>query len=307
MTSWRPEEALTPPRPRAMTALMAARLIDGKATAKRVRGEVKERVQLLEQDLQITPHLAVVLASEDPASAVYVRNKGRAAAEVGIRSTQHTLAPATDADELLALVANLNEDPDVDGILVQLPLPKQHDTEAVIRSIHPDKDVDGLHPENAGRLSRGDEACLMPCTPRGSIRLIEESGATIQGATAVVVGRSRLVGRPVADLLLNRHATVTVCHSRTRALDEVIRTADILVAAVGKEAFVQGDWIRPGATVIDVGINRNAAGKLVGDVAFDAAAEQAGAITPVPGGVGPMTIAYLLDNTVTAAQWRRAQ
>jgi methylenetetrahydrofolate dehydrogenase (NADP+)/methenyltetrahydrofolate cyclohydrolase len=285
---------------------MAARLIDGKAIARQVRGEVKARVDAMARDLGVTPHLAVVLASEDSASAVYVRNKGKAAAEVGIRSTQHTLAPDTSPEALLGLVEQLNADPDVDGVLVQLPLPSQHDTEAIIRAIDPAKDVDGLHPENAGKLARGDESCLVPCTPSGAIRLIEEAGASIAGSEAVVLGRSRLVGRPVADLLLNRHATVTVCHSRTRDLAEVVGRADILVAAVGKEAFVDGRWVKAGATVIDVGINRDAEGKLTGDVDFAAAKERAAAITPVPGGVGPMTIAYLLDNTVTAARRRRA-
>ncbi|MEL6184066.1 MAG: bifunctional methylenetetrahydrofolate dehydrogenase/methenyltetrahydrofolate cyclohydrolase FolD [Myxococcota bacterium] len=284
---------------------MTARRIDGKAIAKQVRGEVKARVGAMETELGITPHLVVVLASDDPASAVYVRNKGKAAAEVGIRSTQHTLDASTSAEELLALIRRLNDDPDVDGILVQLPLPDQHDTETVIRAIDPAKDVDGLHPENAGRLSRGDENCLIPCTPQGSVRLVEEAGTDIKGKHAVIVGRSRLVGRPVADLLLNRHATVTVCHSRTRDLPAVVGSADILVVAVGREAFVKGSWVRFGATVIDVGINRNATGKLVGDVAFGPASDRAAAITPVPGGVGPMTIAYLLDNTVTAARRRR--
>ena len=289
-----------------MTSGMAAELIDGKTIAKRVRGEVKARVEAMVADKGIAPHLVVVLASDDPASAVYVRNKGKAAAEVGIRSTQHTLDPGTSAEELLALIEKLNADDDIDGILVQLPLPKHHDTEAVIRAIHPAKDVDGLHPENAGKLSRGDEHCLIPCTPRGSIRLIEEAGTKLEGKSAVVIGRSRLVGRPVADLLLNRNATVTVCHSRTKHLADVVKSAEVVIAAVGREAFVEGEWIQEGATVIDVGINRNAAGKLCGDVDFEVAKNYAGAITPVPGGVGPMTIAYLLDNTVTAAQWRRA-
>jgi len=281
-------------------------LIDGKAIAKKVRGEIAAEVKALEAKIGTTPHLVVVLASEDPASAVYVRMKGKAAAEVGIRSTQHDLSPDTSKEDLLALVKQLNEDDDVDGILVQLPLPDQHDTEEVIRSIDPTKDVDGLHPLNAGKLSRGDEKCLIPCTPRGCIRLIEESGCEIKGKRAIVLGRSRLVGRPVADLLLNRHATVTVCHSRTQDLPGRVRESDIVIAAIGREEMVKGSWIKPGATVIDVGINRNAAGKLVGDVTFHAARERARAITPVPGGVGPMTIAYLLENTVAAAERRRA-
>lgn len=286
---------------------MGAQIIDGKAIAQRLRGEVKAKVEAMSTDHGVTPHLVVVLASEDPASAVYVRSKGKAAAEVGIRSTQHTLDVNTSPEALLALVDQLNRDPDVDGILVQLPLPKQHDTEAVIRSIDPQKDVDGLHPENAGKLSRGDEQCLMPCTPLGCIRLIEASNTEIAGKRAVVLGRSRLVGRPVADLLVNRHATVTVCHSRTRNLPEVVAEAEILVAAVGRPRFVKGSWVRFGSTVIDVGINRDqATNKLLGDVAFRPASERARAITPVPKGVGPMTIAFLLDNTVTAARRRRS-
>jgi len=283
-----------------------ADLIDGKAIAKKVRGEVKAKVDALRETHGTTPHLAVVLASDDPASAVYVRNKGKAADEVGIRSTQHTLSADAAPEALMEKVQSLNADQDVDGILVQLPLPKQHDEEAIIRSIDPAKDVDGLHPENAGKLSRGDEAeALVPCTPSGSIRLIEESGASLQGARAVVLGRSRLVGRPMADLLLNRSATVTVCHSKTRELDAIIREADILIAAVGRPLMVKGQWLKFGATVIDVGINRNEAGKLVGDVDFLPALDRARAITPVPGGVGPMTIAYLLNNTVKAFSRRR--
>jgi methylenetetrahydrofolate dehydrogenase (NADP+)/methenyltetrahydrofolate cyclohydrolase len=280
-------------------------IIDGKAIAERVRAEVKEKVRSLEKKIGTTPHLAVILASDDPASAIYVRNKGKAAAEAGIRSTEHKLAAGTAAQDLLSLVRALNQDEDIDGILVQLPLPKHHHEEEVIRSIAPEKDVDGLHPVNAGCLARGDEKALIPCTPRGCVRLIEESGCAIQGKRAVVVGRSRLVGRPVADLLLNRHATVTVCHSKTRFLDEVVQSADILIAALGKSELIPGNWIKFGATVIDVGINRTASGKLVGDVAFAAAKERARAITPVPGGVGPMTIAFLLDNTVMAAERRR--
>lgn len=284
-----------------------ATVIDGKAVAQKVRDEVRARVEVLEPKYGTTPHLAVVLASDDAASAVYVRNKGKAADKARIRSTQHTLAPQTPPQVLLDLVQQLNDDPDVDGILVQLPLPDQHDEQTVIRSIRPDKDVDGLHPENAGRLGRGDETtALVPCTPRGSLRLIEEAGRELKGARAIVVGRSRLVGRPMADLLLNRHATVTICHSRTRHLDERVREADVVVAAVGRPQMIQGAWIKFGATVIDVGINRGDDGKLVGDVAFLPAAERAGAITPVPGGVGPMTIAYLLDNTVTAFERRRS-
>lgn len=312
----RPWEWLTPGAPsikltfddegRNADRMARGEVIDGQAIAAKVRGEVKQKVESLAQERGVAPHLVVVLASDDPASGIYVRNKGKACAQVGIRSTQHTLAPDTSPSALLDLVAQLNEDPDVDGILVQLPLPSQHDTEAVIGSIRPEKDVDGLHPENAGRLSRGDEThALVPCTPRGSLRLIEESGATISGARAVVIGRSRLVGRPMADLLINRHATVTTCHSRTKDLPERIREADIVVAALGRPEFVKGSWLKFGSTVIDVGINRRDDGKLVGDVAFSAARERARAITPVPRGVGPMTIAYLLDNTVRAFERRR--
>ena len=284
-----------------------AKTLDGKALAQKVRGEIKTRVDSLSQKLGASPHLAVVLASDDPASAIYVRNKGRAADEVGIRHTQLTLPAATSRADLLALVKKLNDDPDVDGILVQLPLPKHHDEAEVIRTISPAKDVDGLHPVNAGLLSRGDESGLVPCTPRGCIRLIEEAGVDPKGLSAVVIGRSRLVGRPVADLLLNRHATVTVCHSRTKDLAEVVRRADIIVAAVGVVDIVKGRDVKFGATVIDVGMNRNASGKLCGDVSFGPASERAGAITPVPGGVGPMTITYLLDNTATAAERRRGR
>ncbi len=282
-----------------------SQVIDGKALAEKVRSEVRAEVDAFVASGRPAPHLAVVLASDDPASAVYVRNKGKAADKVGIRSTQHTLPSDTSAADLLALVDQLNADPDIDGILVQLPLPAQHDEETVIRRIDPAKDVDGLHPVNAGRLARGDEDCLMPCTPLGCIRLIEEAGTTIRGAKATIIGRSRLVGRPVADLLLNRHATVTVCHSRTADLPGACRDADILVAAVGRPLFVKADWVKPGATVIDVGINRNPEGKLVGDVDFAGVCEVAAAITPVPRGVGPMTITFLLGNTVRAAERRR--
>ena len=284
---------------------MTAQIIDGKDVAKKTRQEIKACVDRMQAKHGVTPHLAVVLASDDPASAVYVRNKGKAADSTGIRSTQHTLDASTSREDLLALIHKLNDDPDIDGILVQLPLPKHHNEDEIIKTILPEKDVDGLHPVNAGYLSRGQENTLISCTPMGSIRLIEETGTSIEGKNAVVVGRSRLVGRPVADLLLNRNATVTICHSRTKDLPSVVKQADILIVAVGKENFVKGDWIKPGAVVIDVGINRNAEGKLVGDVEFSAASEHAGYITPVPGGVGPMTITYLMDNTVRAALRRR--
>jgi methylenetetrahydrofolate dehydrogenase (NADP+)/methenyltetrahydrofolate cyclohydrolase len=283
----------------------AARIIDGKALALEVRRELRERVAAFVAARGIAPHLAVVLASDDPASAVYVRNKGKAAAEVGIRSSQHVLPAHTEARALLELVERLSADPDVDGILVQLPLPRQHDVDAILAAIDPAKDVDGLSVTNAGRLSRGDETGLIPCTPLGVIRLIQAAGVELDGRHAVVLGRSRLVGRPAADLLINRNATVTVCHSRTRDLASEVARADVVVAAIGKPELVKGSWIKFGATVIDVGTNKTADGKLVGDVAFHAARERAAAITPVPGGVGPMTITYLLHNTVLAAERRR--
>ena len=248
-----------------------------------------------------------MLASDDPASAIYVRNKGRAADKIGIRSTQHLLDPSTPRDALIDLVDRLNADDDVDGILVQLPLPDQHDERQILSMIDPAKDVDGFHPLTAGALARGDENVLLPCTPHGVIKLIEEAGTSIEGKRAVVLGRSSLVGRPVAEMLLNRNATVTICHSRTRNLPDVIRSAEILVTAVGRSEMVKGSWIRPGATVIDVGTNRCEDGKLRGDVAFHPALERAGAITPVPGGVGPMTITCLMINTYEAARRRRGR
>lgn len=280
---------------------MTAERIDGKALAAVVRAEAAEEAKAFAKRHGRAPHLSVVLASDDPASQVYVRNKERAAAAAGISAETIRLAADTPASVLLDKVRALSEAPNVDAILVQLPLPPQHDARAVVAAIAPQKDADGLHLENAGRLARGDESGLIPCTPLGCIRLIEESGQDIAGAAAVVVGRSGLVGRPLAELLLNRHATVTICHSRTRDLAAVVEGADIVVAAVGRAEFIRGPWIRPGATVIDVGINRGEDGKLIGDVDFAGAAERARAITPVPGGVGPMTIAYLLKNTVAAA------
>lgn len=282
----------------------SARIIDGKVLAARVKAEVKGRAEALIPVLGRPPHLAVVLASDDPASGIYVRNKGKAAAEAGIHATQLTLPAGTSKGELLDLVLRLNADDGVDGILVQLPLPAQHDAAEVIAAIDPRKDVDGLHPSSAGRLSRGDESGLIPCTPLGCIRLLEFAHVGISGRRAVVVGRSRLVGRPVAELLTNRDATVTLCHSRTRELDRVIGEADIVIAAIGRPELIQGRWIKPGAAVIDVGMNRTDGGRLTGDVAFHSARERAGAITPVPGGVGPMTIACLLENTVLAATLR---
>jgi methylenetetrahydrofolate dehydrogenase (NADP+)/methenyltetrahydrofolate cyclohydrolase len=283
---------------------MSAKLIDGKAIAATLRARLADEIKTLKQ----APGLAVVLVGADPASAVYVRTKAAATREVGMRSIEHKLPAETGQAELLALVATLNADPDVDGILVQLPLPKQIDAQAVIAAIDPAKDVDGFHVVNAGRLATGAEA-LVPCTPRGCMILLRESGVTLAGAEAVVLGRSNIVGKPIAQLLLAADCTVTIAHSKTRDLAAVCRRADILIAAVGRPEMVQGDWIKPGAAVIDVGINRvptpDGKGRLVGDVAFASCAEKAGAITPVPGGVGPMTIACLLENTLTAARRRR--
>jgi methylenetetrahydrofolate dehydrogenase (NADP+)/methenyltetrahydrofolate cyclohydrolase len=277
-----------------------ATLIDGKAVAASLRAALAGRVA----GLGFRPGLAVVLVGDDAASAVYVRNKDRAAASVGIGAETIRLPAETAQADLLARIAALNADPAVDGILVQLPLPKHIDARAVIAAIDPAKDVDGLHPINAGRLADGDPA-LVPCTPLGVMKLLGTAGIALRGARALVLGRSNLVGRPVAALLLNADATVTVAHSRTRDLPGECRRADILVAAVGRPEMVRGDWLRPGAVVIDVGINRLDDGRLVGDVAFEEARLVASAITPVPGGVGPMTIACLLENTVQAALARR--
>ncbi|MFM8990054.1 MAG: bifunctional methylenetetrahydrofolate dehydrogenase/methenyltetrahydrofolate cyclohydrolase FolD [Alphaproteobacteria bacterium] len=283
---------------------MSARIIDGKSIAAALRARLGAEVARL----PAPPGLAVVLVGEDPASAVYVRNKGTATREAGMRSIEHRLPADASQAALLALVARLNADDEVDGILVQLPLPRHVDAQAVIAAIDPAKDVDGFHVVNAGLLATGGEA-LVPCTPRGCMVLLRESGARLAGAEAVVIGRSNIVGKPVAQLLLAADCTVTLAHSRSRDLPAICRRADILVAAVGRPEMVRGGWIRPGATVIDVGINRigtaDGRHKLVGDVAFDEAAEVAGAITPVPGGVGPMTIACLLENTLAAARRRR--
>jgi methylenetetrahydrofolate dehydrogenase (NADP+)/methenyltetrahydrofolate cyclohydrolase len=277
-----------------------AAIIDGKAVAARVRAEVRERAaRLVARGVQ--PGLATVLVGDDPASHLYVGNKRKACAEVGIRSFGHTLPADTSQAALRDLVQSLGADPAVHGILVQLPLPKGLDADAIINAIPPAKDVDGLHPISQGRLMAGQPG-LRPCTPLGVMRLLDEAGAALQGANAVVVGRSLLVGKPVALLLLERHATVTMCHSRTRDLAGEVGRADVVVAAAGQAGLVRGAWIRPGATVIDVGTNRGPDGKLCGDVEFAPAAERAGAITPVPGGVGPMTIAMLLSNTVTAVE-----
>ena len=282
---------------------MSASLIDGKAISRRVLDEVRERVRACTA-AGVTPTLAVVLVGDDPASQVYVRNKGRRAKDVGIATRDHRLpAEGTTTESLLALVAELSADPEVDGILVQLPLPAHVDTDAVLLAIDPAKDVDGFHPDNLGRLLLGKPR-FVPCTPAGCMRLIEEAGVDPAGKRALVVGRSTIVGKPMAQLLLAANATVTVAHSRTADLAEEVARSEILVAAVGRPRMIRGEWIRPGATVIDVGINRLDDGTLVGDVDFEGARARAGAITPVPGGVGPMTIAGLMRNVVTSAEGR---
>ena len=279
---------------------MAARIIDGKGVAAALRADVTARVAAL----SFCPNLAVVLVGDDTASAVYVRNKDRAARQAGIVTATHRLPADTTSAALIALLKELNEDPEVDGILVQMPLPPRIDPRAIIEAVDPAKDVDGFHPLNVGRLTDGVPK-LVPCTPLGVMRLLASAGFEPRGARAVVLGRSTIVGRPMASLLIAADATVSVAHSRTRDLPALVAQADIVVAAVGRPQMVRGDWIAPGAAVIDVGINRLPDGRLVGDVAFEEARERAGWITPVPGGVGPMTIAYLLDNTVKAALARR--
>ena len=283
-----------------MDVRASARVIDGKAVAALLRAEVAARVGAL----GFRPGLAVVLVGSHPASAVYVRNKDRAAAQAGLHARTIRLPEAVAEADLLATVARLNADPAVDGILVQLPLPPGIRPRAVIEAIDPAKDVDGFHPLNVGRLQDGLDA-FAPCTPLGVMRLLRHAGVALRGARAVVLGRSAIVGRPMATLLLAVDATVTVAHSRTADLPGECRRADVLVAAVGRPELVRGDWVRPGATVIDVGINRLPDGRLVGDVAYAECAAAAGAITPVPGGVGPMTIACLLQNTLAASLRRR--
>jgi methylenetetrahydrofolate dehydrogenase (NADP+)/methenyltetrahydrofolate cyclohydrolase len=286
---------------------MTAKKIDGKAAGAAVRERVAAAVAEFERLTGRAPGLATVLVGEDPASAVYVRSKNRATAEAGMAGFAHNLPDTTSENELLQLVTELNADERVDGILVQLPLPSQIDATRVIETIEPLKDVDGFHPVNAGRLATGLPS-MVPCTPYGCLHLLREELGELSGLEAVVIGRSNIVGKPMAQLLLGENCTVTVAHSRTRDLREVVRRADIVVAAVGRAEMVRGDWIKPGATVIDVGINRlptdDGKGRLVGDVAFGEAAEVAGAITPVPGGVGPMTIAMLMRNTLVAAHRR---
>lgn len=281
---------------------MTARLIDGKAVAAALRASVAAKVATLPW----RPGLTVILVGDDPASETYVRNKDKAAAQAGINAQTIRLPAETKQQVLLARIEALNADPAVDGILVQLPLPPHIDAEAVVEAVSPEKDVDGFHPVNVGRLASG-RAGLVPCTPLGVMRLLAHAKVQTSGARALVLGRSAVVGRPLVGLLLAADATVTVAHSHTRELEEECRRAEILVAAIGRPQQVRGDWIRPGATVIDVGINRLPDGKLVGDVAFDECAAVAGAITPVPGGVGPMTIACLLENTLAAAERRRGR
>ena len=283
--------------------MVTATIIDGKDFAARVRANIATHVAQLKTNHDRVPGLAVVLVGEDPASQIYVRNKGLQAREAGMNSFEHRLSADTSQSALLARIAELNQDPAVNGILVQLPLPRQIDPEAVIEAIAVEKDVDGFHPFNAGLLAVGG-AGMVPCTPLGCLMLLKHYAGKLAGQRALILGRSNIVGKPMASLLLREHCTVTIAHSRTRDLTEECRRADILVAAVGQPHMVKGDWIKPGATVIDVGINRiptpDGKGRLVGDVDFAAAVAVAGAITPVPGGVGPMTIACLLLNTLTA-------
>jgi methylenetetrahydrofolate dehydrogenase (NADP+)/methenyltetrahydrofolate cyclohydrolase len=285
---------------------MGAQILDGKAIAAEVRAQVKRAVEARVEAGQRRPGLAVVLVGENPASQVYVRNKRKACAEVGFLSELHELPAATSQAELLALIDALNANPAIDGILVQLPLPEQIDPEAVIERILPTKDVDGFHPYNVGRLCLRMPV-LRPCTPKGVMTMLAHTGQSLEGLDAVVIGQSNIVGRPMALELLAARCTITVCHSRTRDLADKARAADVLVVAIGRARMVPGDWIKPGAMVIDVGMNRDEAGKLCGDVDFDAARERAGWITPVPGGVGPMTIASLLENTLQAAELHAAR
>jgi methylenetetrahydrofolate dehydrogenase (NADP+)/methenyltetrahydrofolate cyclohydrolase len=278
---------------------VTAAIIDGKACAAALLEEVAARVDI-GKARGITPCLAVVLVGDDPASQVYVRSKEKRASEVGIAARDHRLPAATTTADLLALVANLNADPAVHGILVQLPLPAGVDSDAVLLAIDPAKDVDGFHPDNLGRLVLGRPR-FVACTPQGCMRLLALAGVDVAGRRALVVGRSTIVGKPMAQLLVHAHATVTIAHSRTRDLPAEVAMADIVVAAIGRPEHIRGAWLKPGAVVIDVGMNRRADGRLVGDVEYAAAAERAAAITPVPGGVGPMTIACLLSNVVDAA------
>ncbi|MSP39887.1 MAG: bifunctional methylenetetrahydrofolate dehydrogenase/methenyltetrahydrofolate cyclohydrolase FolD [Deltaproteobacteria bacterium] len=278
-----------------------ATIIDGKAVAKEVQKKIKEEVDGLERRWHLVPGLAVVLVGDDPASHIYVRNKEKACLEVGIKSFEHFLPATISERDLLALVHQLNKDKAVHGILVQLPLPPHIHAEKILEAISPHKDVDGFHPVSQGMLVLGG-AGFKPCTPMGIMKLLEAAGCDPKGKNAVVVGRSNIVGKPVALMLLEKHATVTICHSRTASLRDEVGRADILVVAIGKAGLVRGDWVKPGAVVIDVGVNRLPNGKLGGDVDFETAKDRASAITPVPGGVGPMTICMLLFNTLKAAK-----
>ncbi|MBF0178192.1 MAG: bifunctional methylenetetrahydrofolate dehydrogenase/methenyltetrahydrofolate cyclohydrolase FolD [Magnetococcales bacterium] len=278
-----------------------ATIIDGKEIARQIREDLKKEIDLLQQRHRVQPGLAVVLVGHDPASLVYVRNKKRACEEVGIRSFSHELVAGTHEGELLELIDRLNQDPAVHGILVQLPLPRQIRSQVVLEHISPNKDADGFHPFNVGRLVTGNPL-FRPCTPWGIMELLRVSGLDPAGRHAVVVGRSNIVGKPVAMMLLAAHATVTICHSRTPDLAAIVRQADILVAAVGQAHLIPGTWLKEGVVVIDVGMNRTPEGQLCGDVDFASAHSRAAAITPVPGGVGPMTIAMLLKNTVAGVQ-----
>ncbi len=283
--------------------MCAAKVIDGKKFAEGLRGRISTAIAGLKSDHGLEPGLAVVLVGEDPASQVYVRNKAKQTVEVGMKSVEHKLDAATSEADLLSVVEDLNNDPTIHGILVQLPLPDHIDENKVINSISPDKDVDGFHVINAGRLATGQDS-LVPCTPVGSVMLAKDALGSLSGLEAVVIGRSNIVGKPVAQLLLQENCTVTIAHSRTKDLPGVVRRADLVIAAVGRAEMVKGDWLKPGACVIDVGINRierDGKNRIVGDCDYEDCARVAGSITPVPGGVGPMTIACLLHNTVHAA------
>lgn len=278
-----------------------ATIIDGRALAREVQKQVKEEIEGLRRRWGLVPGLGVVLVGDDPASHLYVRNKEKACKEVGIRSQEHLLSAAVPEKDLLSLIHSLNRDKEIHGILVQLPLPPHILAEKILQAVSPHKDIDGFHPVNQGLLLLGGEG-FKPCTPMGIMRLLDSVGCDPKGKNAVVVGRSNIVGKPVALMLLARHATVTICHSRTVSLRDEVGRADIVVAAIGKPAMIRGEWIKPGAAVIDVGVNRAPTGKLVGDVEFETAKERAAYITPVPGGVGPMTICMLLFNTLKAAK-----
>jgi len=280
---------------------VSAHLIDGKALAMSLREGIAKEVSSLQTHSGVQPGLAAVLVGDDPASAVYVRNKKIACEKAGLYPQEHRMSASTTQEDLLTLIQQLNADPKIHGILVQLPLPPHIESRAILQAVSPEKDVDGFHPVNVGRLVEGNPV-FAPCTPKGVIHMIDSTGLDISGKRAVVIGRSNIVGKPVAMLLLHRHATVTICHSRTKDLPSVVKEADIVIAAIGKPLFVTSDMIKEGAVVIDVGINRLDNGKLVGDVDFDRVKDRAGWITPVPGGVGPMTIAMLLQNTLESAK-----